>query len=249
MSIRRSSGMRSFLSSTAVTLILCAAATASAQSDHGTSPTVDARPETTGPTTIALNPAAGTEIGFVYEAYLSPHQEGGEESDTPAFIPAEFRSTAPSVPRSERTSRGHAVIEFTRDLSRAYVHLAIDNVDPTAIVMLHLHCGRPGQLGPILIDFGLIGDLPAYLADGQLSIEITNADLEAVTATSGGILDIFTRGCPIVPAIPNDRVRTIAGMELIARHSELYFNLHTAGQVYFGDIRGQFHPVALPVSP
>jgi hypothetical protein len=29
-------------------------------------------------------------------------------------------------------------------------------------------------------------------------------------------------------------------MELIARQGELYFNLHTSGQVYFGDIRGQF---------
>jgi len=36
---------------------------------------------------------------------------------------------------------------------------------------------------------------------------------------------------------------TIAGLEYIARQSELYFNLHTAGQVYFGDIRGQFHLV------
>lgn len=252
MRIRRRSGIRSLLSSVAVSLasglILCIS-TAQAQSDHGQPPAVEARSETTGPATIPLNPAGGAEIGFVYEAYLSPHQEGGEESDTPAFIPAELRSTAPSVPRSERTSRGHAVIEFTRDLSRAYVHLAVENVDPTSIVMLHLHCGRPGQLGPILIDFGLIGDLPTYLADGRLSIEVTNADLEAVTASAGGILDVFTRGCPIVPAIPNDRVRTIAGMELIARQSELYFNLHTAGQVYFGDIRGQFHPVALTVSP
>jgi hypothetical protein len=56
-------------------------------------------------------------------------------------------------------------------------------------------------------------------------------------------LDAFTRGCPIVPSLPADKVRTIAGMELIARQGELYFNLHTAGQTYFGDIRGQFYLV------
>jgi len=38
-------------------------------------------------------------------------------------------------------------------------------------------------------------------------------------------------------------VKTIGGMELIARQGELYFNLHTAGQTYFGDIRGQFEAV------
>ena len=28
----------------------------------------------------------------------------------------------------------------------------------------------------------------------------------------------------------------------LAEQGELYFNLHTTGQTYFGDIRGQIHP-------
>ncbi len=203
----------------------------------------EARPEAQRPSPIALNPSQGAEVGFVYEAFLSPHQEGGEEEDTPAFIPPQFRSTEPSVPRDQRTSRGHAVIEFTNDLSRAYVHLAVENVNPADVVMLHLHCGRPGQLGPIIIDFAHAGNIQDYLADGVMSIEITNADIEAVTTQSQGLIDAFTLGCPIVPSIPADKVKTIAGMELIARQGELYFNLHTAAQTYFGDIRGQFHQV------
>ncbi len=191
---------------------------------------------------IPLNPAAGAEVGNVYEAFLSPQQEGGEEEDTPALIPPEFRSTTPSVPRNQRTSRGHAVIEFTRDLSSATVFLAVENVNPDEINMLHLHCGRPGQLGPILIDFSLAGDLNTYLADGLLSIEVTNADIVAVTSHVHSLVGQFTAGCPIVPGTP-DKVLTIAGMELIARQGELYFNLHTTGQTYFGDIRGQFYPV------
>ncbi len=192
---------------------------------------------------IPLDPAAGAEIGSVYEAFLSPHQEGGEEEDTPAIIPAELRSTEPSVPRNQRTSRGHGVIEFTNDLSRAYVYLAIENVDPASVNLLHLHCGRPGQLGPILVDFALIGDINAFLADGVMRVEVTNEDIVATANHGEGALALFTAGCPIVPEIPTDRVRTVAGMALIARQGELYFNLHTRAQTYFGDIRGQLHPV------
>lgn len=201
----------------------------------------DSRAKTERESPIVLNPARGEEIGFVYEAFLSPHQEGGEEEDTPGFIPPELQSTEPSVPRNERTSRGHAVIEFTNDLSKAYVHLAVENVNAEDVVMLHLHCGRPGQLGPIIIDFALAGNINDYLADGVMTIEVTNADIEAVLNHGEGVIGAFTAGCPIVPELPNEKVKTIAGMELIARAGELYFNLHTKAQTYFGDIRGQFH--------
>jgi hypothetical protein len=211
-----------------------------AQEEH-TVETTEGRAETNLESPIPLNPAAGSEIGFVYEAFLSPHQEGGEEEDTPGFIPAELRSSAPSVARSERTSHGHAVIEFTNDLSKAYVFLAVENVNTEDVVMLHLHCGRPGQLGPILVDFALAGDINTYLEDGVMSVEVTNEDIVATANHGSGLIGAFTSGCPIIPAIPNDKVKTIAGMEVIARQGELYFNLHTKGQTYFGDIRGQFY--------
>ena len=225
-------------------LALSVFSTATAQEGHGGMAGMgDGRPELERSSTIALNPSLGTEIGFVYEAFLSPQQEGGEEEDTPALIPPQFRSTAPSVPRNERTSRGHGVIEFTKDLSRAYVYLAVENVNPADVVMLHFHCGRPGQLGPIIIDFSLAGNLQTYLADGVMQVEVRNEDIVAVTNGIQSPIDAFTAGCPIVPNLPPDKVRTIAGMELLARQGELYFNLHTAGQVYFGDIRGQLHLV------
>jgi hypothetical protein len=201
------------------------------------------RAELTMESPIPLNPAAGSEIGFVYQAYLSPQQEGGEEEETPALIPPEFRSTEPSVNRNERTSRGHAVIEFTRDLSRAYVFLAVENVDPTTVNLLHLHCGRPGQLGPIIVDFSLAGNITTYLEDGTMSIEITNEDIVAVTDHSHSLVGAFTAGCAIASSNPADKVRTIAGLQLIAEEGELYFNLHTRAQTYFGDMRGQFSNV------
>lgn len=201
------------------------------------------RPETDRPSPIELNPAQGSEIGFVYEAFLSPHQEGGEEEDTPALIPPQFRSTAPSVPRNQRTSRGHGAVAFTNDLSRAYVYLAIENVNVADINMLHLHCGRPGQLGPIIVDFSTGGNIQDYLADGMMSVEITNEDIIAVTESSEGLIGAFTAGCPIVESIPTDKAKTIGGLQYIAHQGDLYFNLHTVGQTYFGDIRGQLHPV------
>lgn len=201
------------------------------------------RPETDTASPIALDPGRGQEIGSVFEAFLSPQQEGGEESDTPAAVPEVFKSTAPSVPRDARPSRGHGVLSFTKDLSKAYVHVAIQNVAAQDIVMFHIHCGKPGQLGPILINVALAGDLQQYWADHVLTLELTNKDIEAVNADGSGVVGALTNGCPITPVLPTDKVKTIAGMEAIAREGELYFNLHTAGQTFFGDIRGQLRQV------
>jgi hypothetical protein len=42
------------------------------------------------------------------------------------------------------------------------------------------------------------------------------------------------------------KVSTVAGMAQLARDGELYFNLHTTGQTYFGDIRGQIYAAPAP---
>ena len=95
-----------------------------------------------------------------------------------------------------------------------------------------------------------MGRVGRYKVNRRLSITtpienrvLTNEDLVAVIDHGHGILGILTAGCPIIPSIPTDRVRTIAGMALIAERGELYFNLHTKGQMFFGDIRGQLSPV------
>lgn len=219
-------------------------ATETMDTSHQSAAAEGDRTELTAASPIELDPSRGSEMGAVYEAFLSPHQEGGEEEETPTLIPSIFKSTAPSVDRNDRMSRGHGILSFTKDLSKAYVHVAIEGVDVEEIVMFHIHCGRPGQLGPILVDFALMGDLQAYWADGRLALEVTNEDI-VTTATHGeGLVAAFTAGCPIVAAVPLDKVKTVAGMETIARQGELYFNLHTKGQTFFGDIRGQLQPVA-----
>lgn len=219
-----------------LTALLCAAATlALAHPSHA-----QEVPPVSG---IALEPSRGAEIGDIYQAWMSPHQEGGEEEDTPVLIPDMFKSTAESVARDDRPSKGHGTLSFTRDFSKAYAHVKIDGVNPAEINMFHIHCGRPGQLGPILVDFGLIGDLTQMMADGELSVEIDNDLIVATKEHGHGLVGAFTAGCPITPVVPLDKVVTVAGMAQIAAERALYFNLHTTRQTFFGDIRGQLYPV------
>ena len=187
---------------------------------------------------VVLNPDKGGEIGARYQAWLSPHQEGGEERDTPRAVPKVFRSTTSSVDRDKRPSRGHGMVRFNKDLSRAYVDIRIEGVDPKTITMFHTHCGKPGMLGPILVDFGLKNDLKAAFVNNTFSMQVRNEDITAVTEHAHGLIGFATAGCPIVMANPIDRVKTVAGMAAIAREGDLYFNLHTNGQSYFGAIRG-----------
>lgn len=229
-------------------LTACAAATTTPTptpaGNAATAPTV-AAPSALTAGDVTFDLAQGQEIGLVYEAFLSPMQEPGEEKDTPDYIPNEFKSTAPSLLRAQRASQGHGIVRFTKDLSRAYVDVQIANINPADINLFHIHCGRPDQLGPILVDLAAAGDLPTQFADNVLSLTVTNAELEAVSHSGHGLVGAFTSGCPIVPGLPDD-VKTIAGMAYIAKQGELYFNLHTKGQTYFGDVRGQLYPVTAP---
>jgi hypothetical protein len=199
---------------------------------------------------LGLDPKRGSEIGAVYQAWLSPQQEGGEERETPKFVPEKFRSSTASVDREQRTARGHGLLRFSKDYSRAYVDLKIEGLDPATITMFHIHCGKPGVLGPILIDFGFKQNLKTAFPAGVFSAEVLNEDLVAVSEHSQhSVLGFATMGCPIAQLNPGDllkpfdRVKTIAGMAAIARERELYFNVHTTGQQYFGAMRGQLEVV------
>ena len=55
----------------------------------------------------------------------------------------------------------------------------------------------------------------------------------------------FANGCviksPSLSGLKPTKVSTVAGMAQIAMERELYFNLHTTGQTFYGDIRGQLY--------
>ena len=193
---------------------------------------------------IELRPSLGDAPGAVFQGWLSPHQQAGEEEDIPRLTPKQFKSTTPSTDRADRPSRGHGTLTFNRDFSKAYAHVKLEGVKLDEINMFHIHCGRPGQLGPIIVDFGMGHDLIEEFADGEVFFEIDNHDIVAVTEHGHGLVGALTAGCPIVASIPNDKVKTVAGMANIAFQRELYFNLHTTSQTYFGDVRGQLHLVS-----
>jgi len=188
----------------------------------------------------------------VFESYLSPHQESNDEENTPSSVPERFRSTTASQTRAQREAaghRGHGQIRFSKDLSRAWVDVRVEGVDVATVNMFHIHCGEPGILGPILVDFALATDIQKDLSDGLFSVELTNEHL-AQTVAQGeghGPIDGFTRGCiiggPSLESMKPAKVLTIAGMASLANQHQLYFNLHTTGQTYYGDVRGQLWPV------
>jgi CHRD domain len=214
-------------------------------------PTLSIATSTPGPamSAPALDPSRGKDLGLVFEAFLSPHQEPDEEENTPSVTPALFRSTTPSLSRAQREAaghRGHGQVRFNKDQSRAFVDVRIEGVKPETINMFHIHCGKPGILGPILVDFALATDLKENLSDGLFSVELTNEHIvKTAEHGHGSLIGAFTMGCvipsPSLGSLKPTKVSTIAGMAQIAAEGELYFNLHTTGQTYFGDMRGQIY--------
>jgi hypothetical protein len=200
----------------------------------------------------SLNAAGGKDIGLVVEAYLSPHQESNEEASTPSSVPQQFRSTTASMTRDQREAaghRGHGQIRFSKDFSRAWVDVRVEGVDPANVNLFHIHCGKPGILGPIIVDFALATDIKQNLADGLFSVELKNEHVAGTVAQGDhhGVVEGFTRGCfigsPSLESTKPAKVMTIGGLAELAIDRQLYFNLHTTGQTYYGDIRGQLHPV------
>ncbi|MBN1205384.1 MAG: CHRD domain-containing protein [Myxococcaceae bacterium] len=189
----------------------------------------------------AKDPALGTKTFTVFEAYLSPAQEPGEESETPKALEKSLGATAPSVPRESRKSRGYGQIRFTKDLSKAYVDVEIQGVNPADILMFHIHCGPPGVLGPIIVDFGQSENPAKKLAEGRFSVELTNKNVVFVKDMPKGLKPRLPEGCPADQGFLSQS-KTIAGLEYLARKGVLYFNLHTKAHTYYGEMRGQIYP-------
>lgn len=222
-----------------------------AESSSSTAAAASTAPASTAANVPAasLNADGGKEIGMVFESHLSPWQEGDEESNTPSSTPAQFKATTPSQTRAEREAAGHRAhgqLRFTKDLSRAYVDVKVEGVDLANVNMFHIHCGRPGILGPIVVDFSQATNVQENIADGSFSVEVTDETIVKTADSGEGLVGVMTMGCVIPsPSLGSNRpvkYSTIAGLARLAKDGELYFNLHTTGQTYFGDIRGQLQP-------
>jgi len=191
---------------------------------------------------LAKDPALGATTFTVYEAYMSPAQQPGEESEVPKALEKSLGATAPSVPRESRKSRGYGQLRFTKDLTKAYVDVEITGVNPADILMFHIHCGPPGVLGPIIVDFGDSESPAKKLANGKFSLELTNKNVVFVKDMPKGI-----KGTTLPESCPAElgflaQAKTLASLEYLAKKGVLYFNLHTKAHTYYGEMRGQIYP-------
>ena len=191
----------------------------------------------------AKDPALGATTFTVYEGYMSPAQQPGEETDAPKALAKAvgLTSTATPTPRESRPSRGVGVLRFTRDLTRAYVDIQIKGVNQADIVMFHIHCGPPGVLGPIIVDFGEFGEPSKTLVDGKLSVELSNKNITYIKSMPKGLKPALPESCPAELGLPTQSM-TIANLEYLARKGVLYFNLHTKAHTFYGEMRGQIYP-------
>jgi hypothetical protein len=190
---------------------------------------------------LAKDPALGATTYTVYEAYLSPAQEPGEESETPKVLEKSLGATAPSTPREARKSRGYGQLRFAKDLSKAYVDVEIQGVNAGDILMFHIHCGPPGVLGPIIVDFGESESPAKKLANGKMTLELTNKNVLFVKDMPKGLKPSLPESCPAELGFLTQS-KTIASLEYLARKGVLYFNLHTKAHTYYGEMRGQIYP-------
>ncbi|MCE9666676.1 CHRD domain-containing protein [Myxococcus stipitatus] len=189
---------------------------------------------------LAKEPSLGATTFTVYEAFLSPAQEPGEESETPKPLQKSLGATAPSTPRASRKSRGHGRIRFAKDLTKAYVDVRIEGVNPEDIVMFHVHCGPPGALGPVVVDFGQDTAASKLFVDGKFSTELSNENVKFVNHAPPGLKPALPESCPVEIGMPV-QTKTLAGLEWLARKGVLYFNLHTKAHTYYGEMRGQLY--------
>jgi hypothetical protein len=192
----------------------------------------------------ADDPAIGATSYIVYESFMSPAQEPGEESEIPKPLEKSLGATKPSTPRAQRASRGWGKVRFQKDFTAAMIDVEIKGVDPADILMFHIHCGPPGGLGPVLLDFGKLGPLSKTIVNGRLSVKVGNSDLSWVSMLPKGFKDLsLPESCPVEIGFPA-QVKTLIGMEHLARRGLLYFNLHTKAHTYYGEMRGQLFPAA-----
>jgi hypothetical protein len=189
--------------------------------------------------------APGAETFTTYEAFLSASQEPGEEPEAPK-APGQKYGPPPPVARDRNKSSGYAQLRFTRDLSKARVEVEVQGIAPSDIEIFRLHCGPPGVVGPIIVDFGSLGPLPRAVGVGaklnvKLKQDLANKDVVFVTQLAAGLKPAEKEACPLDPGY-GGTITTISAMELLARRGMLYVNLHTHQHRYYGELRGQLYP-------
>jgi hypothetical protein len=170
---------------------------------------------------------AAEDAYTTYEAFLSPQQE--------------LDQGGPSQASAIGT------ISFDRYLTAARVKLKISGIDPENITAMHLHCGPPSTLGPVIVNFADFGSFTDTIVGGRFSATVKNDDIVFEVQPGRPFV-----GCPNDLVLPG-QANTIAAVDALARHGLLYFNIHTdnfsPASDFYGELRGQIYPARAPSDP
>ncbi len=150
-----------------------------------------------------LRVSAGDDADF--ESKLSPEQE--VTGDPGEEVPAEVVSDA----------SGRAKLEFAKDLSSAEIDIKLR--DASGVTAAHIHCGRAGVNGPVVVV--LYGGDPLEVDGRFLELEIINEDIIPTNCAEDG-----------------PRISNVAALAAAAADGLLYINVHTIANPP-GEIRGQ----------
>ncbi|MEG4119668.1 CHRD domain-containing protein [Microcoleus sp. N9_B4] len=137
-------------------------------------------------TSVGTPDPFGERSATKYEAFLSPQQEPGEAIDSDA--------------------QGYGKITFPKNLSSAKVDVQMSGVAPSEITGFHIHCGPPGVLGPIVLDFGQFGTFDKTIVDGKFSAVVTNENITLIDSPPD-----LPEG---VPRIPDEGLTLLNGQPI-----------------------------------
>lgn len=151
---------------------------------------------------------------YEFHAFLS-----GAQEVTPPDAPA-----TPSLGVATNTS-AQVLVEFSRNLASFNFVLNVRN--GRGVTQAHLHCGRPGENGPIVVFLSAMNangeDVNGPFGRGRRA----NENIEASAAECEALI-----GHP---------VRNIASLAFAAHQGLIYANVHTIDNPA-GEVRGQLVP-------
>jgi hypothetical protein len=126
-------------------------------------------------------------------------------------------SGSQEVPAITTSASGDALFKSNDDQSVISYTLRV--VDAQAVTMAHIHCGAPGQNGPVIVP--LLSFLPGRDMDGDFVTGTINTD------------DIQAAG-----ANCNPKITTVAELVQAMQNGQVYANVHSEKNPN-GEIRGQ----------
>ena len=156
----------------------------------------------------------GEQETFDFQSHLS-----GEQEVTPPTAPS-----TPSLGVSTDTS-GTILVRVSEDLSSLEFRLVVR--DGTDVTQAHLHCGRAGQNGPVVV----------FLAP----LTEQGRDVDGLLARGTRRNEHIEPGAAACEELIGRPVRNIASLAAAAFEGLIYANVHTVENPA-GEVRGQLIP-------